>query len=63
MKSIQLGGVLVKETVNLPKLTGPARYRGTKVDQTTLLFGQVGWHREPKRSSSQTDEGAFCLFY
>jgi seryl-tRNA synthetase len=26
------------------------------------VFGQVGWHRELKRSSSHTDEGAFCLF-
>ncbi|WP_169306667.1 hypothetical protein [Cohnella pontilimi] len=46
MKSIQLGGVFVKEHSNLPKLTGTARYRGTKVDGTLRLFRQFGWHRE-----------------
>lgn len=48
VKSIQLGGVLVKEPADclLPKLTVTARYRGTKVDRTAHLFDQFGWHRE-----------------
>ncbi|RCW41477.1 hypothetical protein [Paenibacillus prosopidis] len=48
MKSIQLGGVLVKGKKELPpKFTGPARYRGAKrIEQPAWLFGQFGWHRE-----------------
>lgn len=47
MKSIQLGGVLVKGKKELPpKFTGPARYRGAKRIKQLWLFGQFGWHRE-----------------
>lgn len=49
VKRIQLGGVFVKNIPQgmLPKLTGPARYRGTKrIELYFSQFDQVGWHRE-----------------
>ncbi|MBV6715189.1 hypothetical protein KV564_16125 [Paenibacillus chitinolyticus] len=47
MKRFQLGGVIAKEKYSAsPKLTGSARYRGTKVDWTPQTSGQFGWHRE-----------------
>ncbi|GKS14652.1 hypothetical protein YDYSY3_56520 [Paenibacillus chitinolyticus] len=47
MMRIQLGGVFAKEKHSAsPKLTGSARYRGTKVDRTPQTSGQFGWHRE-----------------
>ncbi|MEY9093649.1 ribosomal protein L3 [Paenibacillus sp. RC84] len=47
VKRFQLGGVIAKEKHSAsPKLTGSARYRGTKVDWTPQTSGQFGWHRE-----------------
>ena len=47
LKSIQLGGVYDQGSdISFPKLTGTARYRGTKRMNDSIMHHQVGWHRE-----------------
>ncbi|MFD0693816.1 hypothetical protein ACFQZT_06890 [Paenibacillus sp. GCM10027628] len=48
MMSIQLGGVFAKEGLKsvISKLTGTARYRGTKWRNIHPNVAQIGWHRE-----------------
>ncbi len=55
MKRIQLGGVFVKNPV-IPKLTGPARYRGTKRVERPKSSTKLGGTASQQRSSSQSDE-------
>jgi len=65
MKRFQLGGVLVKSSPGglIPKLTGPARYRGTKrIGRAPSAADQVGWHREPTLLVPIRDEGRLFIF-
>lgn len=64
MKRIQLGGVLVKNSPYglCPKLTGPARYRGTKRIESCYVMVRSSWvapRADAPRPNS--DEGRFFV--
>ncbi|MBP1974173.1 hypothetical protein J2Z47_002401 [Cohnella thailandensis] len=66
MKRFQLGGVLVKSSPGglIPKLTGPARYRGTKrIGRARARPIKLGGTASRRSSSQLGTKGVFLFSY